>query len=296
MTASGTCRIRTECGTGAATAAHPKSAAQHGVLVTNGRVGIIFQSYALFPNLTVEGNTAFGLRVSGMGNADIARRVDETLELIGLPTPRRRYPAELSGGQQQRGALARALAIRPRILLLDEPLSALDAQIRASLRKDLRDLQRQLGITALFVTHGQEEAPAISHCVVVMSQGRVEQIGTLAEIYRAPATEFVTSFVGTTNLLDAAVFNAADGTVRLGDVTLATGRTLPEGRVRLAIRPEALTPDTLGDATNNFAAAVRSVTFLGAIVRLRLTGPAGIRLTGDLHGDAAARFRPTGTC
>ncbi len=250
------------------------------------RVGMVFQSYALFPNLTVEGNIAFGLRVSGMGKRDITRRVDEMLELIGLPTLRRRYPAELSGGQQQRVALARAVAIRPRILLLDEPLSALDAQIRVSLREDLRDLQRQLGITALFVTHDQEEALALSHRVVVMSHGRVEQIGTPAEVYRAPATEFVTSFVGTANLLNAVVLDPVAGTVRFGDVTLTTGRPLPEGRVRLAIRPEALAPTRYEDANNSFTAAVRDVTFLGAIVRLRLTGPAGTKLTVDLHGDA----------
>ena len=149
---------------------------------------MVFQSYALFPNMTVAGNVGFGLKVRKKPKAEIARRVNQLLELIGLPDKGDRYPYQLSGGQQQRVALARALAIEPQVLLLDEPLSALDAKIRVVLRKEIRDIQRQLGITTVYVTHDQEEALSLSDRVVVMSQGRIEQIGTPFEIYNFPAT------------------------------------------------------------------------------------------------------------
>jgi putative spermidine/putrescine transport system ATP-binding protein len=259
------------------------------------RIGMVFQSYALFPNMTVEGNIAFGLKVAGLERGEIARRVDEMLELIGLPQLRRRYPAELSGGQQQRVALARAVAIRPRILLLDEPLSALDAKIRVSLREELRDLQRRLGITALFVTHDQEEALALSHRVVVMSQGRVEQVGTPAEVYRAPRTEFVTRFVGTANILECEVLDQASGRVRFGEAVLRTGHELPVGKVRLVLRPETLSIAGFAGAENSFPAVLQEATFLGPTVRLRLTGPGNTGLIVDLHGEAARELPEAGS-
>ena len=160
-------------------------------------VGMVFQSYALFPNLTVVQNVAFGLRVAGVAKAETVDRVSEMLGLIGLRDLGDRYPFQLSGGQQQRVALARALAVRPRVLLLDEPLSALDAKIRVSLRAEIRAIQRDLGITTIFVTHDQEEALTMSDRVVVMNGGIAEQAGSPHEVYNRPKTRFVANFVGT---------------------------------------------------------------------------------------------------
>jgi len=261
------------------------------------RIGMVFQSYALFPNLTVAGNIAFGLKVAGTAREQIETRVGEMLALIGLPQLRNRYPAELSGGQQQRVSLARALAIRPRILLLDEPLSALDAKIRVSLRDEVRAIQRELNITAIFVTHDQEEALALSHRVVVMSQGNVEQVGTPAEIYRAPRTPFVATFVGTVNLLPCVVTDAAAGQVKFLDTPLATGRVLPAAvgdSIRLGLRPEALSIVPFEGAENRIAATVRDVTFLGPIVRLRVVLAPEIDAVVDLHGDASRNLPEPG--
>ncbi|HVX72345.1 MAG TPA: ABC transporter ATP-binding protein, partial [Devosia sp.] len=155
------------------------------------QIGMVFQAYALFPNMNVEDNVGFGLRIAGMGRDERRVRVEEMLKLIGLGGYGKRFPFELSGGQQQRVALARALAPRPRMLLLDEPLSALDAKIRVSLRQEIRAIQRDLGITTIFVTHDQEEALSISDRIVVMSAGNIEQVGTPFEIYNKPATRFV---------------------------------------------------------------------------------------------------------
>ncbi len=166
------------------------------------RIGMVFQAYALFPNMSVADNVAFGLKVAGVPKAERRSRVEDMLRLIGLPHIADRYPYQLSGGQQQRVALARAIAPRPRVLLLDEPLSALDAKIRVSLRTEIRDLQRELGITTIFVTHDQEEALSMSDRIVVMSEGRIEQVGTPFEIYNRPRTRFVASFVGTLGLLN----------------------------------------------------------------------------------------------
>ena len=264
----------------------------------NRRIGMVFQSYALFPNLTVAGNIAFGLKVARLPGREVESRVDEMLALIGLPTLRRRYPSELSGGQQQRVALARALAIRPRILLLDEPLSALDAKIRVSLREDLRDLQRRLGITAIFVTHDQEEALALSHRVVVMSQGRVEQVGTPAEIYRAPRTAFVATFVGTANVLPCRVIDAASGRVALGDAVLQAAAPLDGHRagaaVPLGLRPEAVALAPFEGAANRLPGTVRDVTFLGAVVRVRIVLPGEVPAVVDLHGEACRNLPEPG--
>ena len=166
-------------------------------------VGMVFQSYALFPNMSVADNIGFGLKVRKRPKAEITKRVGELLELIHLEGRADRFPWQMSGGQQQRVALARALAIEPQVLLLDEPLSALDAKIRIVLRKEIRAIQRQLGITTVYVTHDQEEALSLSDRVVVMSDGRIEQIGTPSEIYNFPSTAFVASFVGTLNLVIA---------------------------------------------------------------------------------------------
>ena len=167
------------------------------------RMGMVFQAYSLFPNLNAEDNVRFGLTVRGVSRAESEKKLGELFALIGLEEARSRYPHQLSGGQQQRIALARALAIEPQVLLLDEPLSALDAQVRLNLRDEIRRVQQRTGTTTLFVTHDQEEALAISDRVVVMQQGRVAQLGTPEDIYRRPATPFVAEFVGTANGLDA---------------------------------------------------------------------------------------------
>ena len=181
-------------------------------------IGLMFQAYALFPNMTVADNVAFGLKVKGVARAERDKVVVEMLRLIGLPDLGGRFPFQLSGGQQQRVALARALAVRPRLLLLDEPLSALDAKIRLSLRTEIREIQRELGITAIFVTHDQEEALSMSDRVVVMNGGIAEQIGTPFEVYSRPTTRFVATFVGTLNLFEAEAEGA--GALRINGVTV----------------------------------------------------------------------------
>ena len=183
-------------------------------------IGMVFQAYALFPNLTVAQNVGFGLKVNGTASAEIAARVTEMLALIGLPELGNRFPFQLSGGQQQRVALARALAVQPSVLLLDEPLSALDAKIRVSLRTEIREIQQKLGITTIFVTHDQEEALSISDRVVVMNGGIAEQVGAPFEVYNRPTTRFVANFVGTLNTFDAVVVDPDAGVVKLAGVEI----------------------------------------------------------------------------
>jgi putative spermidine/putrescine transport system ATP-binding protein len=234
-------------------------------------VGMVFQSYALFPNMTVAGNIGYGLKVSGKPKAEIKQRVDEMLALIHLEPYGTRYPAQLSGGQQQRVALTRALAIRPQVLLLDEPLSALDAKIRVELRQEIRRIQQQLGITTIYVTHDQEEALSLSDRIVVMSQGKIEQVGTPAQIYNFPETEFVAQFVGQINLLPVEVVNPTLGVVKIGQQIIQAGEfeNLNGRAVRLAVRPEELNPGSL-DGANNLIGRVDSITYLGSIVRIRV--------------------------
>ena len=238
-------------------------------------IGMVFQSYALFPNMTVAHNIGFGLKVAGKGSQAIKTRVTEMLSLIKLETLGNRYPYQLSGGQQQRVALARALAIRPQLLLLDEPLSALDAKIRVSLRNEIRAIQRQLGITTIYVTHDQEEALSLSDRVVVMNEGRMEQIGTPFEIYNFPKTTFVASFVGTLNTLTATVVDAAQGHLQVqgrdiyGDEAITNARN--GETVKLALRPEQLRLSATGAAENTLPGRVESISFLGAIVRINIS-------------------------
>ncbi len=234
-------------------------------------IGMVFQAYALFPNLTVAENVAFGLKVKGVARAERDARVTEMLRLIGLPDLAARFPFQLSGGQQQRVALARALAPSPRVLLLDEPLSALDAKIRVSLRAEIRDIQRTLGITTIFVTHDQEEALSMSDRIVVMNGGIADQVGTPFEIYNRPTTKFVANFVGTLNTFDAIV----DGPVSL--TVAGQSLTLPEGeitarkgeRIAIALRPEALRLGRAEGYDTVLPARVTGVEFMGSIIRLR---------------------------
>ena len=234
------------------------------------RIGMVFQAYALFPNLNVAQNVGFGLKVAGTPRDEADERVTEMLRLIGLPDKGPSYPFQLSGGQQQRVALARALAPRPRVLLLDEPLSALDAKVRVSLRSEIRAIQRDLGITTIFVTHDQEEALSISDRVVVMNGGIAEQVGTPFQVYNQPITRFVANFVGTLNTFEAEVETPAAGEVRLGGVLIALGRPVPAApKIGLALRPEAV---HLGRAPGRevvLPATVREVHFMGSVIRIK---------------------------
>ncbi|WP_431806743.1 ABC transporter ATP-binding protein [Microbacterium paraoxydans] len=229
---------------------------------TNKRdIGMVFQSYSLFPHLRVADNTAFGLRRRGVGKAEAGRRSLDALALVGLAELADRFPHQLSGGQQQRVALARALVTEPRVLLLDEPLSALDAKVRVQLRDEIRRIQLRLGITTVFVTHDQEEALAVSDRVAVMNSGRIEQIGTPEELYTAPSTAGVAAFVG----LSSVVSGVADG-----DHVMVWGQRLPlqspaDGPVDVYLRPENVHFASEADGATD--ALVEESTFLGSMRR-----------------------------
>jgi putative spermidine/putrescine transport system ATP-binding protein len=248
-------------------------------------VGMVFQSYALFPNMTVADNIGYGMRIAMRPRAEIRQRVQEMLALIHMEGFAGRYPNQLSGGQQQRVALARALAIHPQVLLLDEPLSALDAKIRVELRQEIRRIQQQLGITTIYVTHDQEEALSLSDRVVVMSAGKVEQVGSPIQIYNTPASEFVASFVGQLNLLPVEMVNSEERLVRLDGHTVCVGRVNQPltGHPRLAVRPEELNP---GHAWghNNLSGRVESVHYLGSIVRIQVE-LSGMSIAMDLFNE-----------
>jgi len=235
--------------------------------------GIVFQSYALFPNMTVEDNIAFGLKVRKVPRKAMAERVDQMLELIGLRDWRNLYPPQLSGGQQQRVALVRALAPNPQVLLLDEPLSALDAKIRVRLRAEVKRLQQELKKTMIYVTHDQEEALSIADRVVVMEKGRFQQVGRPIDIYKSPTSSFVADFVGTSNFFKG---HLVEDRVKTGNMEfkIAPAKASPGGRVILAIRPEkteVFQPGKVpGDVepSNLIQGKIDVVTFLGAAVRL----------------------------
>lgn len=209
-------------------------------------VGIVFQNYALFPHMTVAQNVAYGLQARGRSRSDTQRRVVECLEIVQLPHVADRYPRQLSGGQQQRVALARAIAIEPQILLLDEPFSALDKNLRLDMQIEIKRLQRKLGLTAILVTHDQEEAMSVADRIAVMRHGRVEQLGSPVEIYDSPATLFVNSFIGTTNLMSGAVLDSQRGALAIaldagGVIAVPARAGLQIGdKVTVSIRPEQL--------------------------------------------------------
>jgi putative spermidine/putrescine transport system ATP-binding protein len=237
-------------------------------------VGMVFQSYALFPNMKVADNIAFGLKIAKKPKAEILQRVDEMLGLIHMSEFANRYPFQLSGGQQQRVALARALAVKPQVLLLDEPLSALDAKIRVSLRHEIRSIQQKLGITTIYVTHDQEEALSLSDRIVVMSAGRVEQIGTPFEIYNFPKTEFVAQFVGTLNTLKAQVRSAVEGRLTIDDQEIQVSQGtegLHDGDlISVSLRPERVSLYGENQKPNVLDVTVQTITFLGSIVRMQV--------------------------
>jgi len=226
--------------------------------------GIVFQSYALFPNLTVAQNVGYGLVNRRLQRKDVQARVTELLKLVGLPGSEPKYPSQLSGGQQQRIALARALATSPGLLLLDEPLSALDALERVRLRGEIRGLQKKVGVTTIMVTHDQEEALSMADRVVVMNKGQLEQVGTPRDIYEQPASPFVADFVGRINVLDA--ITLGPGEYRCGRLDLrANGSPYPSGsRVRLYLRPEDRVVDgSLEGEANRVRGTIAKVEFLG---------------------------------
>jgi putative spermidine/putrescine transport system ATP-binding protein len=230
-------------------------------------MGMVFQAYSLFPHMTVRQNVAFGLRLRRASASARDKRAIEMLDLVGLSTQADRYPHQISGGQQQRVALARALAIEPQVLLLDEPLSALDAKVRAQLRDQIRRIQLEVGITTLFVTHDQEEALAIADRVGVMREGRIEQLAPPTEVYSRPATSFVAEFVGLTNRL-AGTVSGATVTVRGRDLPLVDLST-PPGPATALVRPEAVTLASDSSAESGpLTGTVIATTFLGATSRI----------------------------
>ncbi|MCC7274945.1 MAG: ABC transporter ATP-binding protein [Alphaproteobacteria bacterium] len=249
------------------------------VMASDRDIGFVFQSYALFPHLSIFENVAYGLRVRKEAAAGIARRVGAVLDLVGLAGYERQLPSQLSGGEQQRVALARAIVIRPRVLLFDEPLSNLDAKLRVQMRSEIRELQKRLGITAVYVTHDQEEAMAISDRIAVMSRGEIVQLGDAETLYRRPASTFVAEFIGRSNLLAATVESVAPGAV---GVSVAGARLLLEApgdglgqgmAVRLVVRPEAVT--LAAERPGALAATVRGRTYLGEKVEYELETAGG---------------------
>jgi spermidine/putrescine ABC transporter ATP-binding subunit len=254
------------------------------------RVGMVFQHYALFPHRTVFQNVAFGLRMAGTPRAEIAARVAETLALVQLGEHGGRYPRQLSGGEQQRVALARALVTRPAVLLLDEPLGALDKKLRGQMQVELRRVQRSVGITAIYVTHDQEEALTMSDRIAVMRGGRVEQIGTPAAIYEAPTTLFVADFIGDTNLLPVRVSRPGVVKCRGVELMVETNSLANDVAATLALRPEKLQLDPPGPVDNTLPVAVAQVVYQGASVRYLLCGPDGIELAAVELGQV--RFAP----
>jgi len=254
-------------------------------------VHTVFQSYALFPHLDVYGNVAFGLRRRRVAKDEVRRRVEQAIELVELSGLERRRPRQLSGGQQQRVALARALVLRPAVLLLDEPLGALDAKIRKQLRVELKALQEEVGITFVFVTHDQEEALSMSDRIAVMNTGRIEQIGTPAEVYEQPATVFVADFLGVSNLMDASC--EGGGMVRIGDFRLRAGCGSVDARgpVKVVARPERLTLLGHGSAGENcLPGMVERSVYVGANVQVMVRLPTGetVQVSIANTGEAAS--------
>jgi iron(III) transport system ATP-binding protein len=246
--------------------------------------GIVFQSYALFPNLSVTANVGYGLKSRGQDRATIEKRVADLLELVGLPNEGRKYPAQLSGGQQQRVALARALAISPGLLLLDEPLSALDARVRVRLRHEIRSLQRRLGIATIMVTHDQEEALTMADRIVVMNAGRIEQVGTPVEIYTKPATPFVADFIGTMNFIAGRVTAPGRVAVAGGELACDTTHFAAGTSVRIGLRPENVrVRDAQAGMPNAVPLEIAGLEFLGNFVRASLRGESGeLEFVADL--------------
>jgi len=247
------------------------------------QIGMVFQDYALFPHMTIADNIAFGLVERGYGKQQTRERVAELLSLIRLPDVGERYPSEVSGGQQQRIAVARAVAYPPRVLLMDEPLGALDLKLREAMQEELRRIQQELGITTVYVTHDQTEAMNMSDRIVVMNLGRIEQIGSAEQVYTRPATRFVADFVGKINLLDGTVAGSDGGFASIGTLGITLRAPIPEtglpsGTVTLAVRPEHMTlrgPDDWGDGIDSLSGSIVGRTFAGNLIRVTVAVDAG---------------------
>lgn len=263
--------------------------------------GMVFQNYALFPHLSVYDNVAYGLRARRISRTETAGRVAEILKSVQLEDLEHRFPSQLSGGQQQRVALARALVISPQILLMDEPLSNLDAKLRVSMREEIRRIQKRMGITTIYVTHDQEEAMAVSDQIAILNRGRLEQVGTPAGIYFRPASRFAAEFMGGSNILEFPVIAYDAQTAEI--IAGAGGQKIhfkgdkPTGRsITVSIRPEwiRVVPSSKPGDRNVLAGTVVSSTFLGSMVRYRVSGPEGKGLTIEVHHPEEGDIRADG--
>jgi putative spermidine/putrescine transport system ATP-binding protein len=262
-------------------------------------MGMVFQSYALFPHLTAEQNVAFGMTIKKLPREQIKKRCAELLELVGLSDKGRSYPHQLSGGQQQRIALARALAVEPKVLLLDEPLSALDAKVRVTLRNEIRRIQQQLKMTAIYVTHDQEEALAISDRIAVMAKGRIEQLDHPEEIYSNPRTVFAATFVGSSNHFRGILESASEGRCQAGNYTLHVPPTpdMQNGdHVLVIVRPEEVTIQNADESAgenglgNHIPGVIELRTFLGPFTRFHVRVNDDMTLTADVPSQQARDY------
>jgi len=260
-------------------------------------LGMVFQSHALFPHMTIFDNVGFGLKMRSVPPSEIASRVRDALDMVRLEGFEKRYPREMSGGQQQRVGLARALAVRPSVLLMDEPLSSLDAKLRREMQIELRSIQRETGIAVLYVTHDQEEALSMSDRVVVMNQGRVEQVGPPEEVYSQPASEFVAGFIGEASFLAAKVVGYGDGTLDAvlhegdGRLTARSGGGAGTAQdIRLALRPDRvrLAPVSAGEA--KIVGTLSGKSFLGPVMRCVVRLTSGAIVLADLPALESGRF------
>lgn len=249
---------------------------------------MVFQSHALWSHMTVEGNVGFGLKLRGLKKPDIAAKVGAALSLVGLADYGKRHPAQLSGGQRQRVAIARCLVLEPKILLMDEPFASLDQHLRDRLREEVRQIQKKLGITTVFVTHGQDEALSIADRIVVMSMGRIEQVGTPAEIYTHPETPFVAGFIGDMNMMKATVQNGAAST---GGIRF--GAPIADGEALIAVRPEDV---TLIPSQDGEGARVRRIVNYGAVLKIEAEAADGavwkVQTLKDVPVTEGAYYRP----
>jgi spermidine/putrescine transport system ATP-binding protein len=263
-------------------------------------VNTVFQNYALFPHLDVDDNVAFGLRYQKASKQDTKVRVADALTLVGLEGFGNRRPSQLSGGQQQRVALARALILKPAVLLLDEPLGALDANLRKRLQIELKTLQQEVGITFIYVTHDQEEALTMSDRIAVMSQGRVEQVGPPKQIYEEPATAYVANFLGVSNLMEGTAEDQTAGglAVKLGDFPLVAGQGLTDvrGPVKLIIRPERLELEAAGtEGSNSIPGMVERVVYVGSVLHIFVNLAHGERVQAWIPNDGSGSAYSQGT-
>jgi iron(III) transport system ATP-binding protein len=264
--------------------------------------GMVFQNYAVFPHMSVFENVAFGLKTRKVPGGEIKRRVAQVLEMARLTGYEERTPDQLSGGQQQRIGLARAMVIEPQVLLMDEPLSNLDAKLRVEMREEIRDIQRALGTTTLYVTHDQEEALVISDRIAVMNAGMIHQVGTAWEVYKQPADTFVASFVGISNFLDGSIAASGNGTVevQVGELRVKVpAPAQPRERLRLAVRPEELVivPEATAVAAGatSIPGKVIKRTFTGTLVQYLVEAPGGLQLLAERHKPSRDALIPPGT-